>query len=114
VVGLCLRVYSCAFAVAIRGYSGFHQSPLTNHQSRLTSDLSYGKELPEKISEFIDRPDHGKTGVEDRVLSLHRNKATPDIDHGAHFIFDTECLQPIGAREVNGSTQILPGSRQPL
>jgi hypothetical protein len=50
--------------------------------------LSYGKELPEKISEFIDRADHRKTGVENRVLSLHRNQATHNIDHGAHFIFD--------------------------
>jgi hypothetical protein len=61
------------------------------------ADLSYGKELPEKIREFIDRPDHGKTGVEDRVLSFHRNEATHDIDHSAHFIFDAECLQPIGS-----------------
>src|ERR1700733_11432236 len=75
----------------------FRQPPDHSRSARLPSaDLSYGKELPEKISKFIDRPDHGKRGVVDRVLSFHRNETTPDIDHGAHFIFDTEGLEPIG------------------
>jgi hypothetical protein len=90
--------YLCPFAVPIRVHSRSLFVSIRGPYSRsVFLHLSYGKELPEKISEFIDRADHRKTGVKNRVLSLHRNQATHNIDHGAHFIFDTKCLEPIGS-----------------